>query len=61
MQSKEIPTEPLPVHDTMDSLLGVVNLALASIKTDTPNQITTMLMIYHNTLLHLLKEQGKLK
>lgn len=61
MHQKEIPTEPLVIHDTMDSLLSVVNLALATIKTDTPNQITTMLMIYHNTLLHLLKEQGKLK
>lgn len=61
MSSKEIPTEPLPVFDTMDSLLGVVNLAIASIETTTPNQISTMLFIYHNTLLNLLKEQGKLK
>lgn len=61
MSNKEIPTEPLPVFDTMDSLLGVVNLAIASIETTTPNQISTMLFIYHNTLLNLLKEQGKLK
>jgi len=57
----EIPTEQLPLFPVMDSLDTVVNYAKACVPVTSPNTISTLLMIYHNTLLQTLKEQGKLK
>ena len=49
-----------PVHlglfPTMDSLDSVVDMGISQLPINTPNQLVTVLMTYHNTLLKMQKE-----
>jgi hypothetical protein len=52
-----------PVHlglfPTMDSLDSVLDMALSQMPIMSPNQLVTVLMTYHNTLLKVQKEESK--
>lgn len=58
---KTIPPEPLPVHQTWESLESVVMAAQQELPHMTPNQLATWFGIYHNTLIAKLTHQGDQK
>lgn len=54
-------TKPMTLFPTKGSLQEVVDLAMSKQLTYNKNELFGLLMIYHNTLLQTLKEQGQLK
>lgn len=54
-----------PVHlglfPTMDSLESVVDMGLAQLPINTPNQLVGILMAYHNTMLKVQRDQKELE
>ena len=51
----------MTLFPTKGSLQEVVDLAMSKQLTYNKNELFGLLMIYHNTLLQTLKEQGQLK
>jgi len=45
---------PLPVFPTLNSLQEVLDLAQSRLPIDSRNEVTTLLLTYHNTLLRQL-------
>jgi hypothetical protein len=57
--STQLPLKPVPMtlFPTMDSLGEVIDLAMSKQLTYNKNELLSLLMTYHNTLLKTLKEQ----
>ena len=60
MPSKTLPTsmqpKPLPIFPTMGSLQEVIDLAESRLPITDKNDMTSLLAIYHNTLLKAQKD-----
>ena len=54
---KNISKEPQKLYPTMDSLQEVKNFAESRLPINTPNELHSLLMLYHNTFLQVLKPQ----
>jgi hypothetical protein len=46
----------MSLYPTMDSMVEAVKFIESQIPVHTPNEVFTLLMIYHNTLLKVLAE-----
>ncbi len=49
---------PMGIFPTMGSLQEVVDYADSKVPVTSSNELCSLLMIYHNTLLKTIKEQG---
>ncbi|TKW65175.1 MAG: hypothetical protein DI616_15725 [Paracoccus denitrificans] len=58
---KDIEPVPMPVHQTWDSLISVVEAAQKELPYMTPNELATWFGIYHNTLIAKLTHQEEEK
>jgi hypothetical protein len=58
-QTATDPAAQKPLFPTMDSLQDVIDLAKSKFPLEQHNDVLSLLMCYHNTLLHIVKCREK--